>query len=262
MVITDDFVMLNYPKTGSSFARTIISTAYAIRRNFGHDVLVKLKLREPAFQEIFMQHAFLDTVDQHGNVRQIPQRFRNRKVISITRDPVDRYLSQYHYRWWAKNPPADVNLIREHYSSFPDISFEQFFEMMNTFGKKRRVGIIPVDESLGVQTVQFVQFFFKNPEEALTRINRHYISGEDYLEDMAEVHFIHQDDLGNELKDFLIQYAGFSPADLSFIDDVEKINVSEKVVQTVPDYLLEKIKDREALLYRIFPEFSGQVAPT
>lgn len=82
MLVTDSFVMLNYPKTGSSFARKVIKDLYA---------------RQPKswFRRRWCKELILPNIrtcgadDQHGCYSQIPPQYRNREVMSIVRNPFE-----------------------------------------------------------------------------------------------------------------------------------------------------------------------------
>jgi hypothetical protein len=257
MIVTDDFVMLNFPKTGSSFARNIVKRVYEKQTGCIRNFSTRLRITEPAIQEVFCKHPFLDTVDQHGTYNQIPEKFRNRKVVSIVRDPVDRYESIFHYRWWAKNPPAPVAEIKKVYPEFPDISFDQFYEMTNTFGVSQRLAGINPKISLGAQTIHFIRFYFKNPDWVLENINKEYIEKNKFISDIAEVNFIHQENLNHELKIFLREICKINNKYIEFIDNSEKINKSdrENTSSLVSSATRLEIYEKEALLYKIFPEY-------
>jgi len=81
MIITDDFVMLNFPKTGSSFAREALKRLYANRN------IIELMLPK------ITEKRYRDRVDQHGTFRQIPLAHKNKPVLSITRNPLSRFQS-------------------------------------------------------------------------------------------------------------------------------------------------------------------------
>ena len=52
MLITDKFVMINFPKTGSTFARKALMQVHAPSR--AGRILQKLKLARPELEELFM----------------------------------------------------------------------------------------------------------------------------------------------------------------------------------------------------------------
>lgn len=262
MIITDDFLMLNFPKTGSSFARKVISTAYANRAKFSEKLLIKLGMSRPNLQELFFPHTYLDVVDQHGSFSQIPDQFRHKKLLSITRSPAERYLSMYHYRWWADNPPAAIPQILKSYPDFPNLSFSDYYEMQHSLSRKRRLcGILPPID-IGDHTVNFIQLYFKNPNKVLSNICDDYIFSGAFRKDIPDIHFIHQENLILELKRFLLDQCKFKKAHLDFMDSQEMINVSNKpsVINIDPE-IKQKIYSRDALIYEIFPEYKDRSLP-
>ena len=265
MLVTDDFIMLNFPKTGSSFAREAIRRAYGYSNSRLSRALIKLGFVTPKIEELMfpkideIYHS--DIVDQHGTWRQIPPELQNRPVLSISRDPLSRYLSAYRYGWWRKYPPGDAVELQARYPEFPEISFEEFLDMSNHFGLRNRLGGIVPRIQLGQHTVQFIQFYFREPEKVLSTIDEEYISREKYRDDMADVTFLEQDNLRHDLKSFLLG-VGKPASELAFLDEMEEINTStgsesiqwrEKAVTDTA--AVQDIFMRDRLIYSIFPHY-------
>lgn len=257
MLITNSFVMLNYPKTGSSFARKVIKQAYRTQQGVLERGLSKLGLVSPPVQEHFVVNQQVNIVDQHGRISDIPAALNDRHVVSIIRCPFDRYLSQYAYRWWVKHPPAPLDEIVAQYPAFPDLSFEQYYEMNWRWMAPKRLaelGLPALD--VGTQTLQFIDFFFSNPREAAQKLLLE--DDKDYLKEIKRHSFLHQENLNGELKVFLRDKAGIAEKHLQFIDSQQPVNVSRDkstdIVAITPS-LRRKIKQRDRLLFEIFPEY-------
>ena len=77
--------------------------------------------------------------------------------------------------------------------------------MLHKFGCKDRLDGITPKIDLGYQTIQFIQFYFPDPEYVLKMIDEDYIQQKRYLNDMAEITFLHQENLNSELYDFLFR---------------------------------------------------------
>jgi hypothetical protein len=174
---------------------------------------------------------------------------------------VSRYLSDYRYGWWKKYPPGGTAEIRARYPKFPELSFEEFLDMSNEFGLRNRLRGIEPRIKLGQHTVQFIQFYFKEPEKALNTIDDEYIAQERYLDDMAEVTFLEQSNLRQDLKKFLLAI-GRPASKLSFLDEMKDINTSTKTGSTRSPkeavFSKEAIRDileRDRLIYSIFPHY-------
>ncbi len=265
MIITNDFVMLNFPKTGSSFARTVIKQAYANRLSNTRRLFVKLRICKPSVIELMMpkrdELLNYNIKDQHGTLRQIPKIYRDKPIFSITRNPISRYISTYLFRWWAEYPPVDIHLIRKKYPHFPDLSFSEYYEMIHIYGKKNRLSKINPKLDIGLHTIQFIQFYFDYPESVLKQIDDEYINEEQFHADMGPIKFLHQESLNADLREFLLNI-GFNSDQIAFIDSIGKINVtdnSKKDINITEFYLENSIQktiiERDKLLFRLFPEY-------
>ena len=146
MLITSRFVVLNVPKSGSSFVREVIKTIYAKRqgrKREQHPALRFITARLPDWRpygdvtareflkELYVPRIRLRTsgVDQHGLAIQIPPRFRHLPVVSVARNPYDKFLSDYEFRWWAKSPPLPLRQLVEAFPHYPDLSLDEFAEL-------------------------------------------------------------------------------------------------------------------------------------
>lgn len=266
MLITKEFVMLNFPKTGSSFAREAVKRLYGdIKQGNQHIIDIDNEFTNYSAIELMLpkidEKNHYSIVDQHGTYRQIPQLHRNKPIVSVVRNPVSRAWSAYKYQWWAKHPPASLQELLTEYPTFPQISFGEYYEIMQTYGRSNRLQGITPKIDLGIQTIQFVQFYFMNPKEILAKIDDDYIESKRYMNDMAPVVFIHQENLRKELIHFLTS-VGISRSKLEFISDMGDINVTEGKLHgtdrhvSLDETLKHKILNQEKLLFSIFPEYA------
>jgi len=266
MLITNIFVMLNLPKTGSTFAREAIKRLYSKRESKINRFLSVIGIRKPELLELLMPKIdngkLLGFKDVHGTLRQIPVEHRNKKVISVTRNPFSRYVSSFYYRSWEKFPPTDIQTIRTYYPNYPNLSFAEFYEMMHIFGRENFLrGIVPKIE-LGISTIQFIQFFFNDPESVLKKIDDDYIDSREFEKDMGNIHFIHQENLREELIEFLA-HIGIPRDELDFITSLKKVNVTLKKTNTshhseiITPMIEQKILEREKLIFTIFPMYKS-----
>jgi len=229
MIVTNEFVMLNLPKTGSTFARQVLKSLYKTRYNklpFAKKMAIKLKINKPLLQEFILPNIRIKKVkrrrDQHGTYQQIPAKYKQREIFSIVRNPYERLLSVYEYKEWVKNPPISRELIAQFFPRFPKLSLDEFIEMSRMIveqeleSKSKRVRI-------GPQSLQFIYMYFKNPDEVLRTITDDYINSDKYLEDIADITFLRQEHLGEDMKSFLKPY-GFNPDELRIIDELGIVN--------------------------------------
>lgn len=265
MFITEDLLMLNFPKTGSTFAREVLRRVYSKRDTLMEKALTKLGLRKPSVIDLLLPAADsgigTGLINQHGTVRQIPAVYQDRPIVTITRNPLSRYVSTYLFQSWVQFPPADVETIKKTYPHYPDLSFSEYYEMMHTYEVKKRLNGIKPKIELGMLTIQFIRFYFKDPEAILKKIDLDYIENKEYMNELGKIHFIKQENLNSELKEFL-KSVGIIEEELSFMDSMDKINVStqKKNKSNFNEYyegtdLKQKILDRDRLLFSIFPDY-------
>jgi hypothetical protein len=234
MLITDHFVMLNLPKTGSTFARTVIKELYAGRiakQSLLRRLLQGLKiLKEPVCKELLLPNIKLSGVntepDQHGTFSQIPDEYRKLPVISIIRNPYSRFMSGYEFRWWENHPPINDQLLAKHFTNFPNLTVDDFVRLNELDVIHGRLnGQIPNAE-VGIQTIQFIQMFFKNPKKVLQNLSDEYLDSAQAIEDMAEIIFLRQEELNENLADFLASI-GYSNEEVNYVRSRERVNITK-----------------------------------
>ncbi len=217
MLVTSQFVVLNLPKTGSSFVRKVLKTIYARRRwQWRADRFLK-ELMLPR------RAAHIGGVDQHGTFQQIPDAYKHLPAVSVVRNPYEKLLSAYEFTWWKQYPPVPAGRLAEALPSFPDLSLDEFVRMWDLATAHRLGGSNPLE--LGHQTVQFVNFFFRDPLRVLASLSDDYIESGRWRDDMAEVTFLRQERLADELAELLARF-GFSEKEQAICRSHAKVNVT------------------------------------
>ena len=96
---------------------------------------------------------------------------------------------------------------------------------------------------------------------ASRHIDHEYIESEAYLNDMPPAfRFLHQESLRSELKMFLLEQ-GYSEAEAELAETTGRERVSPRKADQqddaafYDDALTEKMLNRDALLFKIFPEY-------
>jgi len=170
MIITNQFVVLNNPKTGSTFVRKVLRAIYEKRASTGIFNWTRrlFGISEERFKELVLPNIKRQNKvsDQHGTYSQIPDEYKGRPVVSVVRNPFDRLMSSYEFRHWERNPPIKGNLIKEYFPHFPNLSFNEHITLMGHSQREIHTGI-----EMGVQTIQFIQMFFTDPDTALENID-------------------------------------------------------------------------------------------
>ncbi len=252
MIITKDFIFINFPKTGSTFVRSVLKRLH-------QEKWWQKKLRYPfslaktyhfnvkTYPELRTYNRRYNKPTEHGLYSQIePELLSNKKIVSVKRNIFDYYLSLYFYADW-KRPEAmniPLNDIRRQFPDFPDLSFEQFVHFRRDFpfyfGNPKIKNEKQIQKKLGPLSVQFVFFFFHNPFDFLNTIDQYDIHHLHYGKLMPQVIFLDQQNLNNELFTFLKQY--YPEEKIKFILNEKKKNISNQNKLTVQD-ISEDVKN-------------------
>lgn len=249
MLITDDFVLLNYPKTGSTFTRKIIQKIYPDK-----------------CEELLLPVAFdcrdIGRKTQHGTYAQIPEEHRGKPVLSVIRNPFDRYVSQYRFKWYAHSPPENKQMLQKFYPNFPDLEFAEFLDMGDRFAKKNILAAYNVflDTDIGLQTINFIAFYSCNPQRDLDELVRG--KADPFLR-LPKINFLHQEFLREELTNFLVGLHQ-KPAIKKIISSENDVNVSRPSGER--DFrkfwspgLFEEYSEKERFFLNAFPEYQQDI---
>jgi Sulfotransferase domain len=270
MIITPKFVVLNFPKTGSTFVRTVLKEIEQKQsRSLFERLAYATRLKQQPFQELkcpnlketrvpSQRHIF----DQHGTYEQVPLKYRDLPVVSVARNPFDGYVSRFEFRYWARYPVADPVRIRNMFPKFPDLSFAEFLDLGDYETANHRIPDIKPKTELGSQTVLFIQMFFRNPRRTLTRIDEEFIDSGAYKQEIPKLHLLRTESLNQDLYDYLITM-GYPSRDIEFIINRKKIQPPEGTRRTADrkwqDYyspeLMQRVYRKEKLLLKIFADF-------
>jgi hypothetical protein len=259
MLITKQFVMINLPKTGSTFARKVLKRIHDPKG--GREFLERIGLLNSALEELLMPQKFFTeihtasnpVVEQHGAYVQIPAEHKDKLVMSVIRDPVERLVSMYEFRAWVRNPFPDMVQLKKRFPAFPDLSFEEFLDMMFEFvhlmhppGMKVRVGPL---------TTQFVRFYAKDPLKTILSLREDTDLARDQDLHFPKITFLHTENLNQELYDFL-KGLGYSEQKISFIGTMDKENTTGR---SRPSYMtaadVTRIYQSVRFFYQLFPEY-------
>lgn len=260
MIITKDFVILNYPKTGSTFVRVVIREIFwkRINKNLITKVLCKLKLKSVGYKEIRTPHPLMPNLtNQHGCYDQIPVKHNKKTILSVVRDPYAHFESTYKYKWWVRYPLLEKEKIDLHFPNFPSLTFQQFLNLRILLAEEvKKKFAIDSNIKIGYESFEFIRFFFKNHKKVLSELSADYIINGSYKKDMCDVTFIQNNNLNEELASFLSK-RDFSDKEISFIRKHKKINVTKIDENLNPidnEGLINYINEYEWILLKILSD--------
>jgi hypothetical protein len=253
MILTPDLVFVHYPKTGGTFMTEVLSRVYGGR--------------EGAFVNTD-EHG---TWDKHNPCSQIPEAHRHKPIVSLTRNPFERYVSQYCFRWWVMHPDSycGADEMRALYPHYPHLTFAEFLNLANTkfvaFDRCRPTVYVnrnfPPGQELGWHTREFVRFYFRVPEDAYARLDDHSIEREHLRRLMYPVTFLPMERLNDTLYELLLQH-GHPPERIDFIRSMGKVfpaeggrQADERWDRYYTPELFEFVRMRERLLFELFPQY-------
>lgn len=248
MLIAPDFVLLNMPKTGSTFARTVLKAIHEKRADHGNiaSELIELILPSPT--------APGRPADQHGTYRQIPSDHAHKAVVSIARNLYDKFLSTYRFGFWAIHPPLPIDALRARFPHFPDLSFDEYVEMNLISG----TGKVPNNERLliGNQTIQFIRMYCRNPEAVIAGLSfDDETSLQLILSDLGDVRFLRCGNINDDMANYLAEF-GYSPSEVDFCRCHPPVNAAPAsnadLAQVWTPIALDYVGRNERLLFAVF----------
>lgn len=269
MIITDDLVFINYPKTGSTFVRQVfnelhfnkikpirklqkvisnlgINTAY---RNFS--VHKAPNIRASGNPNRWM------VPNEHGLRSQIPVSSQGKPIYSVKRNLFEQLVSLYLYGDW-KISRINKKGHEEKYPNFPELSFEEFINFnyeFSSLGKHEWIKNMP---NLSPFAMNYILFFSSNPFDILNNWNP--VNEKTFLRELIEINFIDNKNLNNGLYSTLKKH-GYSEEKISYIIEKGKVNQTIKNRNSYQSFyskfpgLKEKIIERESFILSIYPEY-------
>lgn len=266
MIITNDFVLLNFPKTGSTYARNRIKEIYEKKDSYSK-LLRKLGLNKnycidlilPIYRTLSAQKAKRHT--PHGAYYQIPTEHNDKPVYAVIRNPFDLYVSQFEFKEWGKNAEYifDVDKMKRQYPHWPEIHFKEFVEIASTELVNDLLCNKASMAKIGRQSLNFIKFFAKDPDEIIDKLTDEYLDSEDILLEFNHINFLQNESLNDDLLHMLLGM-GYKSNDLKELRKDIRDNVSDsRKQQTWEEYydaaLKQKVRYLERLLFRLFPEY-------
>ena len=272
MIITDNFVLLAFPKTGTTYTTTVLRHIHARRSWRGWLWPLAWQKRDfprPGYKEHRVMRPAAPPynrarMSRHGTWCDVPEEHRGKQVVSITRDPFSRYTSAYLFQTRMRKhlrAVADLGVLRATYPGYPDISFRDYYDMLHRFEVPAVLGDVRPGMPLGSQSVTFIRFYFRDPQAVFRKMSRAYIEDKAYLEDMVDVRFLRQESLREEFTQFL-RDVGYEEREWQVAENLKQKNVARRnnnetsLAHFYDEALRQEVLARDALIFDLFPEYA------
>lgn len=258
MIITESFVLLNYPKSGSTFARTVLAEIHEKRSAAASRwqmMLLPARLRTNAkFIELMVPNIKLqggpEHPDQHGCYSQIPACYKHLEVATIVRNPFERFLSAFEFRWWVRFPAVPIPKLMDMFPNFPHLVLDEYVEFTKVNMQYGRMNGDAIRANVGNQTVQFIQMFFRKPREVLAKLTDDYIESDQIFDDMAPITCLRQERLNEDFAEFLGRH-GYSADECNYVRQRARVNVTERRGERLTSKAVDHVWYSERMIFRI-----------
>jgi hypothetical protein len=239
MILLKNFSFIHLPKSGGSFVEKILRRTFGRNPDAASSKRNRLARRLHQFvtgtkpwcywsvapQMFFFGYAELL---KHGFADDLPPSRKKGLLLGVFRAPLDRYISQYEFRWLARSGAThsrSMDIQKKHPGWPGKESFRENFEIRNEFFSIFQCHL-PVSERVGIQTEEFVSFFCKNPAGLLSEGARG-LTLEKVAENLYDIHLLNMESLNSELALFL-QAFGVSEQLLDIVRNHERVMPGSK----------------------------------
>lgn len=253
MILTDSFVVINVPRTGSTFIRKVLRHLHRPWSSRGY-----CELTLPIDRTWKAER--LGRRSQHGRWGQIPPSHRHLPVVSVIRQPLDHAVSHYNHKDWWMAPPVDEELLRCRFRAWPQLSFAEYLDFDHEFGLPDVLKDTHTPAEIGTLTAHFLRFFARDPDATLSGLTDTRIESGALASDLAPIHWLRHHCLVDDLSAFL-RDMGYPTRQIERVRRHRRVNVSQqragrhwRMFYSPEQEALKRYRERA--LFRLFPEFA------
>lgn len=260
MIITDQFVFLHLPKTGGTFVNEAILTAHGI------DVVKARRWNSSYRWRARLTGSLIDSPrygplahsgTKHDFRKDVPEKHRGKTVLATIRNPFDRLVSAYEFRWWTREDKvasfrARFDLDGE-FPTFPDLDIHDYLRL-----QQRSLAY----STLGPATCMLVETLAADPPAVLQALDDPSSQETPLRDCLSNVRFLHTESLNADLYGFLRQ-TGYREEDVEFLREKDRVvpegpGAARKSRDWRSYYnpqLFERVRRLERHLLKLFPEY-------
>ena len=265
MILTNDFVFIHFPKNAGSFVTECLYELYdgttdkSRKKSFSDNWKGLVSKEHTNYSRKYISEALEYTggmlKTQHQGCDEIPEAHRHKPIVSVLRNPFDRYASLYKYEWWKRYPILSEERLKELFPHFPDLSFEEYLDLSFNHNLKEIRAKNGIKVDIGFYSLYYIKMFAKNYLSVLKSSN----NIQDFIDaDYHEVFFLNQETLRDDLYEYLKKY-NWADERLESIFKHEKVNTSRNdysYQHLYTDKTKKMIEEKEEFLFTLFPEYS------
>ena len=267
MIITPEFVFVHAPKTGGTFVNSALKELLCPNQFLFF--LCKLQ-RKYGITLPFFKYRFRVLRRQHAWCNEIPKKDRQKRILSVIRNPYESYLSEYTFEWWKKDLKGclvddryyyfeDKEVAIQKYPNLLEADFPKFVAASLEFSRwtRRTIERHPNAKDLGMLTMRYIYFYCKDHSYVFEAAHDQELLLKRVREKHYDVHFLRQERLNQDLHAFLMS-VGYHLRNIAFILERKKVNVSRNSKDFWDFYdesLKKKVRKADALLFELFPEY-------
>lgn len=251
MILTDSFVMINVPRTGSTFIRTVLRHLHRPWSSRGY-----CELTLPIDRTWKAER--LGRRSQHGRLGQIPPSHRHLPVVSVIRHPLDHAVSHYNHNDWWSTPPIDESLLRCQFPTWPQLSFAEYLDFEHKVCRPDVLKDSQCPAEVGNLTIHFLRFFARDPNATLAELTDASIESGAFASELPPIHWLRHECLVDDLSSFLSDM-GYPNRQIDRVRRHRRVNISQqrdgRHWRTYYSPEQEALKRyRERALFKLFPE--------
>lgn len=264
MIITNDFVFIHFPKNAGSFVTDCLTRIYDKRveksgqKKVTDNFYYLFDREKTNYSKLYksenLEYTGEKRVSKHQGCDEIPEKHKNKPIISTIRNPFDRYVSLYHYGWWQKHPIIDEETLYSDFPNFPDLTFKEFLDLSFNYNIELIKKKNNIELDIGAYSLYYIKLFCKNYMDVLSSI--------DDLDELTEkdfysVKFFEKENLNKKLFNYL-HGLGWPKKEINFILSQTKVNKSRESHSYKSYYDkedIELIKEKDRLIFKLFPKY-------
>ena len=258
-------VLLNYPRTGSTWMRGVLRRLHGVEHNVLARPLAGTRVGWRGFHELKLPIDRTATArsaqrrSQHGCWRQIPAWAGERQVVSVGRHPLAYLHSAFHHGYWRTSPAAPADTIRARLPAFPDLDLAGYLDYLEQFALPDVLQGAEPRAEIGALTAHFLRFFHPRPQQALDELTEARLDGIALLDELPAVRFLRTERLRDDFTALLADqgYAGSAVRDAMEASDRNASAPPPGDAGAPRPDSIERLLHRERLLARLFPLLPG-----